>query len=168
VTTRSAGLLMFRRRAGGVEVLLAHPGGPYWARRDESAWTLPKGEYDDPEPPLAAACREFAEETGYPCQPPYLPLGEVRLASGKRVTAWAFEGDADPAALRCNDFEMEWPPRSGQRRRFPEIDRVAWFGLPEAGRKLLPAQAPLLDALERVLACQEPGPRQDQAVARDR
>lgn len=142
---------MFRRRGGRIEVLLAHPGGPFWARRDEGAWSLPKGEYEEAETALAAACREFGEETGFPCQPPYLPLGELRQKSGKRVTAWAFEGDADPAALRCNLFEMEWPPRSGRRRQFPEIDRVAWFGPEEARRKLLAGQAPFIDALEKLL-----------------
>jgi predicted NUDIX family NTP pyrophosphohydrolase len=149
---RSAGLLMFRRTTGGLQVLLAHPGGPFWQRRDEGAWTIPKGEYEAPEAAIDAARREFAEETGYPVTPPLLPLGEIAQAGGKRITAWAFEGDCDPAALRCNEFELEWPPRSGQRRRFPEIDRVGWFTLEQARAKLLPAQRDLLERLERAAA----------------
>ena len=153
---RSAGLLMYRRRGGAVEVLLAHPGGPFWTRRDDGAWTLPKGEYDDSEAPLEAACREFGEETGFAGTPPFQPLGELRQKSGKRITAWAFEGDADPSALRCNTFEMEWPPRSGRRTEFPEIDRVGWFGLEEARRKLIAGQAPFIAALEQWLAAPPP------------
>jgi predicted NUDIX family NTP pyrophosphohydrolase len=149
---RSAGLLMYRRRPGGLEVLLAHPGGPFWKARDEGAWTLPKGLYTDEEEALAAACREFGEETGFACAPPFLPLGELRQKSGKRITAWAFEGDADPLALRSNTFQLEWPPRSGRLGEFPEVDRVGWFGLEEARRRLLPGQAPFLDSLEAALA----------------
>ena len=142
---------MFRRAAGGVEVLLAHPGGPFWASRDEASWTLPKGAVDEGEDPMAAAQREFTEETGFALQPPFQLLGELRQKSGKRITAWAFEGDADPALLKSNHFEMEWPPRSGRMQSFPEVDRVGWFSLGEARRKLLPGQAPFLDALQRVL-----------------
>lgn len=147
----SAGLLMFRRPAGSVQVLLAHPGGPWWARRDEGAWTLPKGEVAEGEDAFAAALREFEEETG--CRPagPFIDLGEVRQKSGKRVRAWAFEGDFDPDGLRCNLFEIEWPPRSGQRRQFPEIDRVGWFALAAARHKMLPAQHPFLERLEHGL-----------------
>jgi predicted NUDIX family NTP pyrophosphohydrolase len=149
---KSAGLLMYRLdAAGGIEVLLAHPGGPFWRNRDDAAWTLPKGEYLDPEDALAAAQREFAEETGFAVTPPLLPLGEVTQKSGKLISAWAFQGDCEPTELRSNTFEIEWPPRSGQRRSFPEIDRVQWFALPEARRKLLPAQCELLDRLERLL-----------------
>lgn len=143
---------MFRHGPAGVEVLLAHPGGPFWARRDLGAWSLPKGELDPGELPLAAACREFTEETGYAVSGPFLPLGEVRQQSGKAVEAWAVEGDADPEALRCNTFEMEWPPRSGRLQAFPEVDRVAWFALDEARRRILPAQAPFLERLARELA----------------
>ncbi|AEG93483.1 NUDIX domain-containing protein [Ramlibacter tataouinensis] len=143
----SAGLLMLRRAPQGLQVLLAHPGGPWWARRDEGAWSLPKGEVAQGEEPLAAARREFAEETGMAPEGPFVPLGEVRQKSGKRVQAWAFVGDFDPAALRSNSFEMEWPPRSGRLQSFPEVDRVAWFGLEEARRKLLPAQQPFIDRL---------------------
>ena len=151
-TIRSAGLLMFRRIPGGAEVLLAHPGGPFWARRDDAAWTLPKGEIGPGEDALAAAQREFREETGFASAPPFLPLGELRQKSGKRISAWAFEGDADPAALVSNRFDMEWPPRSGRLQSFPEVDRIAWFGLLAARRKLIAGQAPFIDALERSLA----------------
>lgn len=145
--------MMYRQAAGGaVEVLLAHPGGPFWRGRDEGAWTIPKGEYGPPEDPLAAAGREFAEETGFAVTPPFLPLGEVvQKSSGKRISAWAFAGDCDPARLRCNTFEMEWPPRSGRRQSYPEIDRVAWFGLDEARRRIIPAQRALIDRLEQAL-----------------
>jgi predicted NUDIX family NTP pyrophosphohydrolase len=153
-TIRSAGLLMFRRHGAAVEVLLAHPGGPFWARRDDAAWTLPKGEIDPGEDPLAAARREFQEETGFTSAPPFLLLGEVRQKSGKRITAWAFEGDADPLLLVSNPFEMEWPPRSGRMQSFPEIDRVHWFGPDQARRKLIAGQVPFIDALERALAGQ--------------
>lgn len=149
---RSAGLLMFRRRAGGVEVLLAHPGGPFWARRDEASWTLPKGEISPGEDPLDAARREFLEETGFASIPPFHPLGELRQKSGKRITAWAFEGDADPADLVSNLFEMEWPPRAGRTAFFPEVDRVQWFGPEDARRKLIAGQVAFIDALEQWLA----------------
>ena len=155
-TIRSAGLLMFRRARGGAEVLLAHPGGPFWARRDEAAWTLPKGEIAPGEDPLDAARREFLEETGFASAPPFWPLGELRQKSGKRISAWAFEGDADPALLVSNPFDMEWPPRSGRMQSFPEVDRVAWFSFEEAKRKLIAGQAPFIDVLARVL--QEPRP----------
>lgn len=144
---------MFRRTAGAaVEVLLAHPGGPYWTRKDAGAWTLPKGEFEDGEDALACALREFQEETGCTPTGPFTPLGEVRQKSGKRVTAWAFEGDLDPALLASNLFEMEWPPRSGRLQQFPEVDRVEWFGLEDARAKLLPAQLPFLERLAQTLA----------------
>jgi predicted NUDIX family NTP pyrophosphohydrolase len=146
---KSAGLLMYRRSPGGVlEVLLAHPGGPFWRGKDEGAWTLPKGEYDAPEEPLDAARREFTEETGFEPAEPFVPLGEVVQKNGKHVLAWAFEGDCDPRQLRCNTFEIEWPPRSGRRESFPEVDRIEWFTLGEARRKMNPAQAALLERLE--------------------
>jgi predicted NUDIX family NTP pyrophosphohydrolase len=148
---RSAGLLMYRRRGAEVEVLLAHPGGPFWAARDAASWTLPKGAVDEGEDPLAAARREFNEETGFIPRPPYLLLGELKQKSGKRITAWAFEGDGDPRELQSNMFEMEWPPRSGRMQFFPEVDRVEWFTIAQARQKLLPGQAPFLDALARVL-----------------
>jgi predicted NUDIX family NTP pyrophosphohydrolase len=142
---------MYRRSGGDIEVLLAHPGGPFWQRKDAGAWTLPKGEYDDPEEPLAAALREWAEETGFDASPPFVPLGEVTQKNGKRVMAWAFEGACDPAALKCNTFEIEWPPKSGRRQSFPEIDRVQWFGLGQAREKINPAQAAFLDRLRALL-----------------
>ncbi|HEX2545097.1 MAG TPA: NUDIX domain-containing protein [Ramlibacter sp.] len=150
-TIRSAGLLMFRGRGGSVQVLLAHPGGPFWSRRDLASWTLPKGEIAPDEEPLAAAQREFHEETGFESHPPYLPLGELKQKSGKRISAWAFEGDADPALLVSNRFEMEWPPRSGRTQSFPEIDRVAWFTPEEARVKLIAGQVPFVEALLQLL-----------------
>jgi predicted NUDIX family NTP pyrophosphohydrolase len=153
----SAGLLMYRCTGGALQVLLAHPGGPFWRNKDDGAWTLPKGEYEPPEEPLAAARREFAEETGFDAPGPFLPLGEVKQKSGKRVVAWAFRGECDPQALRSNSFEVEWPPRSGKRQEFPEIDRAQWFTLDEARAKILPAQRELLDRLEAAL--KEAGPR---------
>ena len=154
---------MFRRAGAGFQVLLAHPGGPFWSRRDDAAWTLPKGEIDPGEDPLAAACREFREETGFASAPPFLPLGELRQKSGKRISAWAFEGDADPTGLVSNRFDLEWPPRSGRMQSFPEVDRVAWFGPEEARRKLIAGQAPFVDALERWLRGEVTAPA-DQAV----
>jgi len=145
---QSAGLLVFRRRAGVLEVLLVHPGGPLWAKRDLGAWSIPKGELEPGEEPLAAARREVEEETGLRPAGPFLALGALRQRGGKVVTAWATPGDFDPAELRSTEFELEWPPRSGRRQRFPEVDRAAWFDLGEARRRILPAQAPWLDALE--------------------
>jgi len=142
---------MFRRRGAAPELLLAHPGGPFWARRDDAAWTLPKGEILLDEDPLAAARREFLEETGFASAAPFLPLGELRQKSGKRITAWAFEGDADPALLVSNRFDVEWPPRSGRLQSFPEIDRVRWFGVEDARRKLIAGQVPFVDALLNAL-----------------
>src|SRR4051812_14289074 len=124
MTRRSAGVLLFRRRCSEVEVLLAHPGGPFWKNKDEGSWSLPKGEYDESEDPLVAARREFHEETGAWLEGDFLPLGEVRQSGGKVVVGWALEGDLDPAFAVSNNFEMEWPPRSGNVRVFPEVDRV--------------------------------------------
>lgn len=156
---------MFRRRGTAVEVLLAHPGGPFWVRRDEAAWTLPKGEIGLDEDPLAAAQREFQEETGFASAPPFLPLGELRQKSGKRITAWAFEGDADPSRLVSNLFEVEWPPRSGRMQSFPEIDRVRWFAPEEARRKLIAGQVPFVDALLRTLGLERGAGEQPAAPA---
>ena len=149
---RSAGILLFRRGAAGPEVLLAHPGGPFWARKDLGAWSIPKGEHGDDESPLVCARREFAEETGAELpEGALVELGEVRQGGGKLVRAWAAEGDLDPEAVRSNTFELEWPPRSGRTQEFPEIDRAAWFGLDEAPERLLAAQAPFLDRLREHL-----------------
>lgn len=147
----SAGVLLHRRTASGPEVLLVHPGGPFWQRKDLGAWSIPKGEVDPGEDLLAAARRELEEETGFRADGEATALGSVRQAGGKVVHAFAVVGDADPAALRSNTFELEWPPRSGARRAFPEVDRAAWFPLDEARRRILPGQAALLDALERAL-----------------
>lgn len=154
--TASAGLLMFRRPQGRLEVLLVHLGGPLWARRDDGAWSIPKGELTPGEEPLAAGQREFEEETGFEPRGPFHPLTPVRQRSGKIVHAWAFEGDCDPAAVRSNSFTMEWPPRSGRMQSFPEVDRAAWFGSGEAKQKIIAGQVPLLSELERVLAGEAP------------
>ena len=148
----SAGILLFRTSSGrGLEVLLVHPGGPFWRRKDLGAWTIPKGEVQPGEELLDAARREFHEETGWPADGEVISLGQVRQASRKVVHAWAIEGEFDPATLNSNTFEMEWPPRSGKVTTFPEADRAAWFGIDDARRRILPAQAPLLDALLRHL-----------------
>ncbi len=144
---RSAGLLMYRRSRGAVEVLLVHPGGPFWMKKDAGAWSIPKGEYADSEEPLAAATREFEEETGLVAAGPYLPLRPVTQRGGKMVQAWAFEGDCHADSLRSATFSLEWPPRSGRHQDFPEVDRAGWFGLEEARRKILPGQVALLDEL---------------------
>ncbi len=150
---KSAGLLLYRTRDGRLEVFLGHMGGPFWAKKDEGAWSVFKGEYDDAEDPFAAARREFQEETGSPPPDgPVIDLGEVRQSSGKRVVAWAVEGDFDPAELASNTFTVEWPPRSGRQAEFPEVDRAEWFDLDTARAKLVRAQAAFVDALERELA----------------
>ena len=144
----SAGLLPFRRINGAIEVFLVHPGGPFWRNRDDGAWSLPKGEYNIAEDPFAAALREFEEETGFRAGgAAFLPLGEIRQAGGKVVTAWAFETHLDATLARSNNFQMEWPPRSGKLREFPEADRFAWFPLAEARIKMLPGQLGFLDRL---------------------
>ena len=143
---RSAGLLLFRRRDTGVELFLVHPGGPFWAKKDDGAWSIPKGLYEDDEDPLIAAQREFAEEVGSPITGEFIALGEFRLPSGKRLSVWAVEGDLEADAIASNSFEMEWPPKSGKRAEFPEVDRAGWF-TPDAARvKLNKGQVPMLDA----------------------
>jgi predicted NUDIX family NTP pyrophosphohydrolase len=145
---RSAGILLYRAKGAQTEVLLVHPGGPFWARRDAGAWSIPKGEYDDAEDPQQCALREFEEETGTALAPAELiDLGAVRQKGGKVVTAWAAEGDLDAEAVTSNTFTMEWPPRSGRTQEFPEIDRAGWFAADEAREKLNPAQAALVDRL---------------------
>ncbi len=150
---RSAGLLLHRRREGGIEVLLVHPGGPFWARRDEGAWSIPKGEISAGEDALAAARREFVEELGSAPITSGEPveLEPVRQAGGKRVVAWSQCGDFDVALARSNTFELEWPPKSGRMHRFPEVDRAAWFSIGAARVKLLAGQRPLLDELVQAL-----------------
>lgn len=145
--TQSAGILLYRKRATGPEVLLVHPGGPFWARRDDGAWSIPKGEFDASEAPEAAARREFTEETGIALTKVLTPLPPVAQSRAKSVHAFAAEGDIDPARVRSNRFEMEWPPRSGRTQSFPEVDRAAWFTLADAQVKIVAGQRPLLDAL---------------------
>jgi predicted NUDIX family NTP pyrophosphohydrolase len=153
MAAKSAGLLLYRRTDQGVvEVLIAHPGGPFWAGKDEGAWTVPKGEYDPGDDPLAAAYREFREETGFDAPDgATISLGELRQPGGKRVTVWALEGNLDVARASSNTFEIEWPPRSGQVRAFPEVDRLEWAEVSLARTKLLPGQVPFLDRLTDAL-----------------
>ncbi len=146
---RSAGILMYRP---GPEVLLVHPGGPFWAKKDEGAWSIPKGLLDPGEDAADAARREFAEETGHRPEGPLIALGEFRQPSGKIVVAYALEGDFDPAALVSNSIEVDWPPRSGRKMTIPEVDRAAWFGADEALRMILKGQAPIVSALLARLA----------------
>jgi predicted NUDIX family NTP pyrophosphohydrolase len=159
----SAGILLFRRAGNALQVLLAHPGGPYWSRQDYGSWSVPKGIAEGDEELEAVAAREFWEETGFELVAvtrgsgtPHLDLGEVQLKSGKVIRAWAVEGDLDPALAHSNEFEIEWPPRTGRRLVIPEVDRVAWFGLDEARRRAHPAQAAFVDRLELRLG-DEPG-----------
>ena len=145
---KSAGIILYRGSGATLEVLLVHPGGPFWSRRDAGAWSIPKGEYEEGEDPRACALREFEEETGTPLPPgELLELGDIRQKGGKMVTAWAAEGDLDADAVHSNTFRMEWPPRSGRWATFPEIDRAGWFGVDEARDKLNPAQAEFVDRL---------------------
>jgi predicted NUDIX family NTP pyrophosphohydrolase len=149
---RSAGLLLYKGNADDLKVLLVHPGGPFWARKDLGSWSIPKGEYAEGDDALAAARREFAEETGHEPAGPYLPLGEVTQAGRKRIVAWAARGDFDPGALVSNRFEIEWPPRSGRMQSFPEIDAAAWFAPDEARSRLIAAQTAFVDRLLDLLA----------------
>ena len=144
---RSAGILLYRRSHGELEVFLVHPGGPFWVKKDLGAWTIPKGEYEDGEEPLAAAMREFREETGFPIEGPYIDLGIIRQASGKLVSGWAVEGDCDPAKLVSNLCQIEWPPRSRRMIEIPEVDRGEWFSLAEARNRIITTQVPFLDLL---------------------
>jgi predicted NUDIX family NTP pyrophosphohydrolase len=150
-TKRSAGILLYRRNGPGIEILLGHPGGPYWSKRDAGAWSIPKGEIEDGEDPRACALRELAEELGPACAlagpGELIELGSVRQRAGKLVEAWAGEGEFDPAAIQSNSFEMEWPPRSGTMHEFPEVDRAGWFSPEQARQKILPGQAPFIDRL---------------------
>jgi predicted NUDIX family NTP pyrophosphohydrolase len=155
---QSAGLLLFRQMDGDIDVLLGHPGGPFWRRKDEGAWTIPKGLIVPGESPLSSAQREFAEETGHYPSGDSISLGSARQPGGKVVHAWAIEGDWDPADLRSNTFEMEWPPRSGRRQSFAEIDRAAWFRVAEARKRILKGQAVFIDRLlEALRQCRSSG-----------
>ena len=149
---RSAGLLIYRRKNHGTEVFLAHPGGPFWAKKDLNAWSIPKGEYGSEEDPLAAAKREFEEETDFRPEGTFVALGDLKQAGGKIVTAWAVEGDCDLSVLRSNTFSLEWPPRSGRMVEFPEVDRWQWFSIEEARERLLSGQKVFLDRLVELLA----------------
>jgi predicted NUDIX family NTP pyrophosphohydrolase len=148
---QSAGILLYRRKTGILEVFLAHPGGPFWKKKDAGSWTIPKGEFLNAEPALDAAIREFREETGFTLKGPFTPLSPIRQKGGKRVYAWATAGDLDPAAIVSNTFEIEWPRNSGAMRTFPEIDRAAWFTLPAARTMINPAQTGFLDELEETI-----------------
>lgn len=148
----SAGLLLFRGPHNHLEVFLVHPGGPFWAKKDEGAWSLPKGEYAASEDPLAAAKREFREETGFLIDGEFLPLGEIKQPSAKHVHAWAVEADVDPTLIQSNAFTLEWPPKSGKLREFPEVDRAEWFSLADARRKILKGQRPFLERLSARLS----------------
>lgn len=148
----SAGVLLFRQRDGAIEVLLIKPGGPFWRSKDAGAWMIPKGKVEEGEVPAEAALREFAEETGTRLTSVPFPLAIVRQAGGKRVEAFAVEGDLDPATIHSNEFELEWPPRSGRVELFPEVAEAKWMGLSEARERMLPSQLPLLDALEKKLS----------------
>ena len=148
---RSAGILMYRRSGGELELLLVHPGGPFWVNKDLGAWSIPKGEYAPDESPLAVAQREFEEETGARLHGDFAPLGEVEQPGRKVVTGWAVEGDFDTAALKSNCFELEWPPKSGHKASFPEVDRAQWFSVAEAQRRILQGQSPFIERLLAML-----------------
>ena len=147
----TAGLLLYRRR-GELEVFLVHPGGPFWSKKDAGAWSVPKGEINEGEDPFEAAKREFTEETGFPIDGEFRPLDPVKQSGGKVVQAWAIEADCDPAQVRSNLFSMEWPPKSGKTQQFPEVDRAAWFTIPEARKRIIAAQAEFLDQVISVLS----------------
>ncbi|HEY1164258.1 MAG TPA: NUDIX domain-containing protein [Chitinophaga sp.] len=150
----SAGILLYRYQGPMLQVFLVHPGGPFWAKKDAGAWSIPKGEYDTTEDPLAAALREWEEETGIPLKASkqsFIALDPIKQKGGKTVYAWAREGDIDSAEVRSNAFEMEWPPRSGKKASFPEVDKCGWFDIPEARQKILEGQLPLIDALLKKL-----------------
>lgn len=151
----TAGLLLYRRHAE-LEVFLVHPGGPFWAKKDLGAWSLPKGEIDDGEDMLDAAKREFTEETGFPIDGEFIPLDPVKQSGGKLVHAWAIEGDCDPSRIQSNSFSMEWPPKSGKKQEFPEVDRAGWFTVAEARKRILAAQVAFLDQLVSLLNAKEP------------
>lgn len=147
---------MFRKRDSALQVFLVHPGGPFWKNKDAGSWSIPKGEYSEGDDPLDAATREFYEETGFAAQGEFVPLGQVRQSSGKVITAWALEGDCLPAAIRSNTFSIEWPPRSGQRQEFPEVDRADWFSMEDARTRIVKGQLGFLDRLMERIATGRP------------
>jgi predicted NUDIX family NTP pyrophosphohydrolase len=148
---KTAGLLLYRIRSSALEVFLVHPGGPFWARKDEGAWSIPKGEFDEDEEPLNAAKREFKEETGFSMDGNFIGLAPLKQRSGKLIYAWALEGDCDAEAIKSNLFSIEWPPRSGHRREYPEVDRAGWFALELAKRKIVPGQIGFLEELQQMM-----------------
>jgi predicted NUDIX family NTP pyrophosphohydrolase len=148
---KSAGIVLYRQISSNLEVMLVHPGGPFWAKKDEGAWSIPKGEFEEGEEPLQAAKREFEEETGFAVTGDFVPLSPLRQRGGKVVYAWAVEGDFDVSNLKSNTFTLEWPPGSGRSKEFPEVDRACWFPLEEARRRILTAQEPFLSELEQKL-----------------
>ena len=153
---KTAGLLLYRIRDAAVEVFLVHPGGPFWVKKDEGAWSIPKGEFADDEQPLSAATREFQEETGFSMEGNFMALAPLKQRSGKLVYAWALEGDCDAGAIKSNLFSMEWPPRSGKRQEYPEVDRASWFTLESAKRKIVPGQIAFLEELQQMLDSDAP------------
>jgi predicted NUDIX family NTP pyrophosphohydrolase len=148
---KSAGLLMYRRRRGVLEVFLVHPGGPFWQKKDAGSWSIPKGEYMPGEDPLEVAKREFHEETSFKASGQFIPLTPQKQPSGKIITAWTFEGDCDASAIKSNTFLMEWPPRSGRQLEFPEVDRAGWFSISVAKEKIIKGQSGFLDELAQIL-----------------
>jgi predicted NUDIX family NTP pyrophosphohydrolase len=150
VANQSAGILLFRKKDQLIELFLVHPGGPYWKKKDLGAWTIPKGEFTNQEEPLAAAKREFQEETGVSLSGGFIPLKPTKQKAGKVIYAWAVEGDIDPLSIRSNFFSMEWPPKSGKRQEFPEVDKAGWFQANEAKQKINPAQVSFIEELENM------------------
>jgi predicted NUDIX family NTP pyrophosphohydrolase len=148
---KSAGLMMYRRRHGFLEILLVHPGGPFWAKKDAGSWSIPKGEYTSEEDPFEVAKREFQEETSFKASGKFVPLTPRKQPSGKVITAWAFEGDCDASAIKSNTFMMEWPPGSGRQQEFPEVDRAGWFSISKAKEKIIKGQVGFLDELNQIV-----------------
>jgi predicted NUDIX family NTP pyrophosphohydrolase len=148
---KSAGIILYRFTKDQLEVLLVHPGGPFWAKKDLNAWSIPKGEFEEGEDPLESAKREMREETGMEVEGTFIELTPVKQKSGKLVFAWAIKGDFDPVKIKSNEFEMEWPPRSGEKKKFPEVDKAGWFTTEEGAKKMVEGQIPLIKELERIV-----------------